>query len=204
MGRRRWDLLVRSSVSLFALTRTVRDAAAYLDATAGNLPGDPYTPPRPEGTWLAGLQRRPERLRIGYSLAANWGPPFAPEVLRVVQDTVTLLESLGHALLRHDLATPLEDAWRSYNDVAAVQTALDFDMLAPGDRSARARDRSDGVQLVAVATRAGCLSATQLAASVGDDPNGEPKLAGRACAIRRLPNPDADAAAAAGRILGPG
>jgi amidase len=119
------------SVSFFALTRTVRDAAAYLDATAGNLPGDPYTPPRPQGSWLAAQQEQPKRLKIGYTLAANWGPAFAPEVLRAVQDTVCLLERLGHTLVRYDLCTDLEGAWRSYNEVGAVQTALDFDMLAP-------------------------------------------------------------------------
>ncbi|WP_292628136.1 amidase [Mesorhizobium sp.] len=32
-------------------SRTVRDTAAYLDAVAGALPGDPYTPPVPGGSW---------------------------------------------------------------------------------------------------------------------------------------------------------
>ncbi len=112
------------------LTRTVRDSAAFLDATAGNLPGDPYTPPCPTGTWRNCIRTPPAKLRIGFTLAANWGPGFAPEVTEAVQQTAKLLESLGHSVERHDLTTDLESAWRSYNQVNAVQTVLDFDNLA--------------------------------------------------------------------------
>lgn len=48
------------SVYFFALTRTVRDTAAFLDVTAGNLPGDPYTPPKPDSSWLASLAEPPK------------------------------------------------------------------------------------------------------------------------------------------------
>ena len=154
------------SVSFFALTRTVRDAAAYLDATAGNMPGDPYTPPRPHGTWLAALQGRPEPLRIGYTLTANWGPPFAPDVLQAVEDTAALLESLGHTLVRHDLRTDLESTWHSYNDVGAVQTALDFDILASA--VGRPVQESDLMPFNwSLLQRGRSLTGTEYAASVG-------------------------------------
>ena len=56
------------SVSTFAVTRSVRDAAALLDATAVVMPGDPYTPPKPAQSWLDCLRRASEaaedRLRI--------------------------------------------------------------------------------------------------------------------------------------------
>ena len=74
-------------VAYFALTRTVRDTAALLDATAGSLPGDPYTPPTPEGGWLAGLAERPARLRIGVVRTTPWGPPFAPAVREAANST---------------------------------------------------------------------------------------------------------------------
>ncbi|RUX34919.1 amidase, partial [Mesorhizobium sp. M7A.F.Ca.CA.002.11.2.1] len=45
-------------------SRTVRDTAAYLDAVAGALPGDPYTPPVPDGSWLSLSARAPTKLRI--------------------------------------------------------------------------------------------------------------------------------------------
>lgn len=118
------------SVYFFALTRTVRDAAAFLDATAGNMPGDPYTPPTPDTSWLASLQDRPKRLRIGYTLTTPWGPAFAPVVADAVRATASLLEQLGHQIEEHPLGADLETAWIAYNHVSAVQTVLEFDDLA--------------------------------------------------------------------------
>jgi amidase len=118
------------SVYFFALTRTVRDTAAYLDVTAGNLPGDPYTLGTPGEPWLASLQDRPRPLRVGFTMATPWGPAFAPEVAQAVLDTAKLLEELGHIVERHDFQTDLQTAWRSYNQMNAVQTVLDFEELA--------------------------------------------------------------------------
>ena len=118
------------SVYFFALTRTVRDTAAYLDATAGNLPGDPYTLRSPETSWLASLQDRPKRLRIGFTLTTPWGPAFAPEVEKTIIQMAKLLEDLGHDVELHRFASDLESAWFHYNQVSAVQTVLDFDELA--------------------------------------------------------------------------
>jgi amidase len=118
------------SVYFFALTRTVRDTAAYLDATAGNLPGDPYTLSPPEKSWLAGLQDRPRPLRIGFTLTTPWGPDFAPEVAQAILETAKLLETLGHVVEQHDFRSDLESAWVNYNQVISVQTVLDFEDLA--------------------------------------------------------------------------
>jgi amidase len=118
------------SVYFFALTRTVRDTAAFLDVTAGALPGDPYTPPAPDRSWLAGLADRPRRLRIGYTLTTPWGPAFAPEVVAAVKDTVALLEAFGHQLEEHDFTSDLEKAWIDYNQVNSVEIARDLDAQA--------------------------------------------------------------------------
>jgi amidase len=118
------------SVYFFALTRTVRDTAAYLDVTAGNLPGDPYILSPPEKSWLANLQDRPRPLRVGFTMTTPWGPAFAPEVAKAVLDTAKLLEEMGHIVERHDFESDLESAWHSYNQMNAVQTVLDFEQLA--------------------------------------------------------------------------
>jgi len=118
------------SVYFFTLTRTVRDTAAFLDATAGNLPGDPYTPPKPDQSWLAALGDRPKRFRIGFTLSSPWGPAFAPAVTDAVQETATLLEQLGHQVEEHPFTADLETPWFKYNQMNAVQTVLDFDKLA--------------------------------------------------------------------------
>ena len=64
----------------FACTRTVRDTAAYLDAMAGYLPGEPYTPPAPEKSWLELAQRAPKKLRVGFTVKPPNGTAIDPEV----------------------------------------------------------------------------------------------------------------------------
>jgi len=107
-------------------TRTIRDMAAYLDVVSGNLPGDPYYAPRPDKSWLAGLQDRPRPLRIGYTLTAPWGAPMAPEVKAVIENALKLFESLGHVVEEHAIKTGLEAAWWRYNDIIAVETFTEF------------------------------------------------------------------------------
>jgi amidase len=81
------------------LARTVRDAAAMLDAMAGPVVGDPaWAPPLPPGeTFLGWADRPPGRLRIGRtteSAIADAG--LEPEVAAALDDTARLLAELGH------------------------------------------------------------------------------------------------------------
>jgi amidase len=118
------------SVSSFAVTRSVRDTAALLDATAVVMPGDPYTPPKPEQSWLDCLREPSKPLRIGYALTPPWGAPFASEVTDTMKQTLSLLQDLGHAVEEHAMVTDLETAWREYNQMNSVQTVLEFDDMA--------------------------------------------------------------------------
>jgi amidase len=81
------------------LTRTVRDAAAMLDAMAGQVVGDPaWAPPLPPGaTFLAAADRAPGRLRIGRFLETPMpGVALEPEVSAAFEDASRLLSELGH------------------------------------------------------------------------------------------------------------
>src|SRR6202046_2068432 len=120
------------SVSTFAVTRSARDTAALLDATAVVMPGDPYTPPRPERSWLDCLREPVKPLKIGYALTPPWGSTFAPEVTDAMTQSLSLLEDLGHVLQEHAMVTDLETAWRDYNQMNSVQTVLEFDDMAKG------------------------------------------------------------------------
>jgi amidase len=83
------------------LARTVRDAAAMLDAMAGPEIGDPsWAPPLPPGeTFLGWADRDPGRLRIGrYTESAMPGTELDPEVAAALDDAGRLLESLGHVV----------------------------------------------------------------------------------------------------------
>ena len=120
------------SVSTFAVTRSVRDTAAFLDATAGGLPGDPYTPPKPARSWLDGLSEPLKRLKVGYALTPPWGAPFAPEVSEAMKQTLSLLQDLGHVVEEHAMTTDLEAAWRDYTHMNSVQAVLEFEDMATG------------------------------------------------------------------------
>lgn len=79
-----------------AVTRTVRDSAALLDATSGPSPGDPYWAPQPERPFLDEVAADPGRLRFAVQRHALSGAPVHPDCLEAVDRTVTLLEELGH------------------------------------------------------------------------------------------------------------
>lgn len=84
-----------------AVTRTVRDSAALLDAVSGGLPGDPYPhPPAPAaGSFLAALEVDPGRLRIGFSTESIAGRPIHPAAVEAIERTARTLESLGHEVV---------------------------------------------------------------------------------------------------------
>jgi amidase len=89
------------------LARTVRDAAAMLDAMAGPVTGDPFwAPPLPPGqTFLGAAGRPPGRLRIGRYLDSGLpGAELDPEVRAAFEDASTLLAGLGHEV--EDLPGP--------------------------------------------------------------------------------------------------
>jgi amidase len=87
-----------------AVTRSVRDSAALLDATAGPLRGDPYAVPPPERPYVDEAGRPPGRLRVAWTGRPSSGSGVVdPECLAALDATVTLLEDLGHEVVERDL-----------------------------------------------------------------------------------------------------
>jgi amidase len=84
-------------VARLAVTRTVRDTAALLDAVAGPGVGDPYWAPPPARPYVDELGADPGRLRIGWT-AQPFDGSFAtdPQVAAATEATANLLEQLGH------------------------------------------------------------------------------------------------------------
>ncbi len=103
------------------LARTVRDAAAMLDAMAGPVLGDPaWAPPLPPGeSFLDWAGRAPGSLRIGrYLQSPVPGIELEPEVAGAFEDAARLLEDLGHrvddvpaGLLGPDVLPSFEQVW---------------------------------------------------------------------------------------------
>jgi amidase len=80
----------------FALTRSVRDAAALLDVAAGAAPGDPYLAPPPKRPFAEEVRADPGRLRIGVLRGAPRGIELHAECGAAIDRAVGLLGQLGH------------------------------------------------------------------------------------------------------------
>lgn len=90
-----------------AITRSVRDSAALLDATCGIESGSRYAAPPPRLSFLAETRRAPEKLRIALMLNTWSGSSIDPECRAGALAAARLCESLGHAV---DEAFPAIDA----------------------------------------------------------------------------------------------
>ncbi|MBM3217076.1 MAG: amidase [Candidatus Rokubacteria bacterium] len=81
-----------------AVTRSVRDSAALLDATSGPDVGDPYWAPPPARPFLAEVGRDPGRLRIALTTSSFNGHAVHPECAEAARAAAKLCETLGHAV----------------------------------------------------------------------------------------------------------
>lgn len=99
-----------------ALTRTVRDTAAMLDAVQGPDIGPPNIIAPPARPYLEECGRAPGRLRIGWTGTAINRCAIHPHISAALENTVTLLESLGHELV----AVELDIDWSHYFEQLVV------------------------------------------------------------------------------------
>ncbi len=90
-----------------ALTISVRDSAALLDATSGPDLGDPYFAPPPQRPFLQEVGADPGRLRIAFTTKAPAGFPVHPDCARAVHEAAGLCQEMGHIL---EEASPELDA----------------------------------------------------------------------------------------------
>jgi amidase/6-aminohexanoate-cyclic-dimer hydrolase len=79
-----------------AVTWSVRDSAALLDATSGPDVGDPYWAPPPARPFLQEVGRDPGRLRIALTTTPWIDGPVDPECAEAAQAAARLCASLGH------------------------------------------------------------------------------------------------------------
>ncbi|MBS0255253.1 MAG: amidase [Proteobacteria bacterium] len=90
-----------------AITRSVRDSAAILDATWGLESGSRYGAPAPQGSFLSQVGKAPGKLRVALMLAPPAHSPVDPECLAAARAAARLCESLGHHV---EEAAPAIDA----------------------------------------------------------------------------------------------
>src|SRR6516164_1574782 len=111
-----------------AVTRTVRDAAAVLDAISKRMPGEPYYPPPLPRPLSQEVGASPGRLRIG--LVDRPGAEMYsddPQCRAAVAGAGRLLESLGHNVEESWPAAMFDPRFaRYFNKIIAVDTETLF------------------------------------------------------------------------------
>ena len=101
------------------VTRSVRDSAAILDATAGPVAGDPHIAPAPANSFLHEAGRDPGRLRIGLGQVALTGDTAHQDCINATNLTARLCEDLGHDV---ELASPRLDSELLFKSFGRVMT----------------------------------------------------------------------------------
>lgn len=137
-----------------AVTLSVRDSAALLDASTGYEPGAPYDAPPAAGPFLAEVGRSPGKLRI--ALCKLPPLPVAPsdEVLQAADDAARLCAELGHDVEEATLPVDREQFALDFTTLVAVATAVDIDESALFvGRPATHRDFETGTWVVGLLGR---------------------------------------------------
>lgn len=106
-----------------ALTRSVRDSAALLDATAGPGSGDPYVAPPPARPFLDEVGADPGRLCIAMTSRAPNGAPVESQVLDVFESAAKLLRDLGHDVEEADPDIDRESVIPTFRTISAANVA---------------------------------------------------------------------------------
>lgn len=112
--------LMSGLVAEHALTRSVRDSAALLDAVSGPALGDPYWAPPPARPFAAEIGTPPGKLRIAFSRRTLAGAEISPHCVAAVEDAARLCAHLGHEVVE---AMPKIDAERFFLAFTSVLSA---------------------------------------------------------------------------------
>jgi amidase len=91
--------IITGTVVEHALTRSVRDSAALLDATSGPDSGDPYCAPAPARRFLKEVGAAPGRLNIAFTTKLITATPVHADCARAVLDAAKLCSDLGHEVV---------------------------------------------------------------------------------------------------------
>jgi Asp-tRNA(Asn)/Glu-tRNA(Gln) amidotransferase A subunit family amidase len=109
-----------------AVTLSVRDTAALLDATSGPGLGDPYGIAPPARPFVSEIGADAGTLRIAFTTKAPNGAPVAPEYLATLRETVQLCVDLGHHVEEADPAIDGDQVVPTFLTLAAVNTVVNL------------------------------------------------------------------------------
>ncbi|HSB23409.1 MAG TPA: amidase family protein, partial [Burkholderiaceae bacterium] len=123
------------------VTRSVRDCALALDATAGADPGAPYAAPARPASFAALLSTPPRPLRIALCNGFFEGDAVDAEVAAAIDGFAHALQRLGHVVEPARPGFSTLDIVRPVMQVIATGTAMLLDGL--GEQRGRAIDEAD-------------------------------------------------------------
>ena len=110
-----------------AVSLSLRDSAALLDATAGPGAGDPYVAPPPARPFLEEVGADPGVLRIAYTTAAPNGAPVERGEPRARStETVALCADLGHHVEEADPEIERAAVVPTFLTLAAANTVVNL------------------------------------------------------------------------------
>jgi amidase len=122
LGPRYGDLF-SGLVAEHGLTRSVRDSAALLDATAGPCAGDPYHAPSRTAPFLQEASKTPGRLRIAFSHESPLKTSIHPDCAHAAQDAARLCEDLGHIVVEASPPLDWQELWLGFTTILATGLA---------------------------------------------------------------------------------
>jgi len=121
------------------IARTVRDAAALLDAMRGYEPGDFYVAPEPERPYLDECDRAVGRLRLAVTTTPPTDVPVDPECVAALRGAAELLSELGHDVVEATPPWQLPEMILAFIRVWQVGPAIagvdDLSLLEPINRA---------------------------------------------------------------------
>jgi len=131
------DDLARPLSVQFAVTRSVRDTAALLDAVAGPEVGDPVQPDAPSSRYASQVNIEPAPLRIGLMTdLPGTSDPADPECVAAAESIARLLVSAGHHVeLAHPAAFDETERMTAFIPIWSAMAAAN--MIAIGRRIGR-------------------------------------------------------------------
>ena len=117
-------------VAEHAVTRSVRDSAALLDAVCGPMPGDPYVAPPQERPFSKEVGAETGTLRIAFTVETPTGVPLHEDCVAAVQDAAMLCAGLGHEVEEAAPALNGEEIERAFTVLWAAGVASGIDGIS--------------------------------------------------------------------------
>jgi Asp-tRNA(Asn)/Glu-tRNA(Gln) amidotransferase A subunit family amidase len=123
-----------------AVSLSVRDSAALLDATRGAGAGDPYVAPLPARPFIEEVSAKPAALKIAWTAKAPSGAPIDVECLRLLKETVKLCADLGHRVEERDPEIDGAAIVPTFLTLASANTVVNLASHPTAGRPARERE----------------------------------------------------------------